>query len=210
MDKAKLDHSTQTVSPADMTTSSACCPGENENRPGADIRALRKSRSLTLHQLAQQLNRSVGFISQLERGLSAPSIADLRNIADYFDVPVSLFFGEQAANREERGFIVRANLRRRLGEDGTLVEELLSPDLGGSFEIIRSVFAPGAEREEVTMRKTEEAGYIISGTLELEIDGRWFELGPGDSFRHGAVPVRWRNRGKEQVVAIWVISPPVY
>lgn len=177
---------------------------------GADIRALRKSRSLSLHQMAEQLNRSVGFISQLERGLSEPSIADLRNIADFFNVPVSLFFGEQAANAEERGYVVRANSRRRIGEDSVLVEELLSPDLGGSFEIIRSVFAPGAQRLEATIRETEEAGYIVSGNLNLEIDGKWFELGPGDSFRHGSVPVRWKNAGSKPVVAIWVISPPVY
>jgi len=177
---------------------------------GADIRALRKSRSLSLHQMAEQLNRSVGFISQLERGLSEPSIADLRNIADFFNVPVSLFFGEQAANAEERGYVVRAGARRKIGEDSVLVEELLSPDLGGSFEIIRSVFAPGAEHQETTIRETEEAGYIVSGNLNLEIDGKWFELGPGDSFRHGSVPVRWKNTGLEPVVAIWVISPPVY
>jgi quercetin dioxygenase-like cupin family protein len=87
---------------------------------------------------------------------------------------------------------------------------LLSPDLGGSFEIIRSEFAPGAWREEVITRDTEEAGYVLSGDLDLEIDGQWLELHPGDSFRYAALPIRWKNRGEEAAVVIWVISPPVY
>jgi transcriptional regulator with XRE-family HTH domain len=178
---------------------------------GNDIRALRKSRSLTLQELAEKLQRSVGFVSQLERGLSEPSISDLRNIATIFEVPISLFFGESPGDPLERGFVVRAGSRRKLGgADADLVEELLSPDLGGSFEIIRSEFAPGAWREEVITRDTEEAGYVVSGDLDLEIDGQWLELHPGDSFRYAALPIRWKNRGEEAAVVIWVISPPVY
>jgi len=184
---------------------------DENNCIGKDIRALRKSRSITLQQLADQLDRSVGFISQLERGLSEPSISDLRNIAALFEVPISLFFGQTEGDPEERGYVVRSGNRRKLGgEDADLIEELLSPDLGGSFEIIRSEFAPGATREEIVIRDTEEAGYLISGHLDLEIDGCWYKLNPGDSFRFAAVPMRWRNRGDEAAVVIWVITPPVY
>ena len=178
---------------------------------GNDIRALRKSRSLTLQQLAKKLQRSVGFVSQLERGISEPSIADLRKIASIFEVPISLFFGQTQTDATESGYVVRSAFRRKLGgKDADLSEELLSPDLGGSFEIIRSEFAPGAQRQEVTTRDTEEAGYIVSGDLDLEIEGQWFALHPGDSFRFFGAPMRWKNRGKVAAVVIWVISPPVY
>ncbi|HET9538276.1 MAG TPA: helix-turn-helix transcriptional regulator, partial [Mesorhizobium sp.] len=52
-----------------------------------DLRALRKARGLTLTELALTLGRSVGWLSQVERGLSIPSIADLRAFADVFAVP---------------------------------------------------------------------------------------------------------------------------
>jgi transcriptional regulator with XRE-family HTH domain len=176
-----------------------------------DLRALRKARGLTLSELALRLGRSVGWLSQVERGLSVPSIADLRSFADLFEVPLGLFFGHEAADETERGFVVRAGRRRALGtSDSGLVEELLSPDLGGSFEILRSVFAPGAERKAVSRRATEEAGYLVSGIFEIEIDGRWHRLRPGDSFRFSAMPFRWKNPGAEPAVVIWVISPPVY
>jgi quercetin dioxygenase-like cupin family protein len=90
------------------------------------------------------------------------------------------------------------------------VEELLSPDLGGSFEMLRSVFAPGAELAETALRQTEEAGYVASGRFDIEIDGTWHRLSEGDSFRFAAKPFRWKNPGTGPAVVIWVVSPPVY
>jgi transcriptional regulator with XRE-family HTH domain len=177
----------------------------------ADIRALRKSRGLTLADIGLKLGRSVGWLSQVERGLSAPSLADLRAFAELFGVPVSLFFAHDAPDDRERGVIVRAGRRRSLGTaESGLVEELLSPDLGGSFEVLRSVFAPGAELKAAANRPTEEAGYVVSGAFDLEIAGTWHRLGEGDSFRFANKPFRWRNPGAEPAVVIWVVSPPVY
>jgi transcriptional regulator with XRE-family HTH domain len=176
-----------------------------------DIRALRKARGLTLTTTAVKLGRSVGWVSQVERGLSVPTLADLRALADLFSVPISLFFAHEAADDAERGVIVRAGRRRTLGtSESGLVEELLSPDLGGSFELLRSEFAPGAALSSPTVRPTEEAGYVVAGRFDLEVDGIWHELGPGDSFRFAGQPFRWRNPGEEPAVVIWAVSPPVY
>ncbi|WP_206520444.1 MULTISPECIES: helix-turn-helix domain-containing protein [unclassified Mesorhizobium] len=176
-----------------------------------DIRALRKARGLTLAEIALKLDRSVGWVSQVERGLSVPSLGDLRAFAELFGVPLSLFFSHDVPAEEERGVVVRAGSRRSLGtSESGLVEELLSPDLGGSFEMLRSVFAPGAELKTEARRPTEEAGYVASGTFELEIGGVWHRLSEGDSFRFEGKPFRWRNPGADPAVVIWVVSPPVY
>jgi len=178
---------------------------------GADIRALRKARGLTLAELALQVGRSVGWLSQIERGLTEPSISDLRRLADALEQPLSLFFGPAEGPEEERQHIVRWNSRRILGTAAEgLTEQLLSPDLSGSFEIVRSVFDPGAELGHPAIRPTEEAGYLVAGRLDLWIGERFFELRPGDSFRFAGEPYRWRNPGTEPAVAIWVIAPPVY
>lgn len=179
--------------------------------PGQDLRALRKAKGLTLNEVALIVGRSVGFLSQIERGISEPSIKDLRSLAKAFDVPVSWFFMFADIPNEEREFIVRAGSRRALGtpEHG-LIEELLSPDLGGSFEMFRSVIEPHIEQDELVLRQTEEAGYIVSGILDLWIDDRLFNLTAGDSFRFENKPVRWRNPGDEKTIIIWTVSPPVY
>ena len=176
-----------------------------------DIRALRKVRGLTLAEIALGLGRSVGWVSQVERGLSVPSLGDLRAFAELFGVPLSLFFSHDVPIEKERGVVVRAGSRRSLGtSESGLVEELLSPDLGGSFEMLRSVFAPGAELKTEARRPTEEAGYVASGTFDIEIGGVWHRLGEGDSFRFEGKPFRWRNPGAGPAVVIWVVSPPVY
>jgi len=178
---------------------------------GTDLRALRRSRGVTLAALSAQLDRSVGWLSQVERGLSEPSIDDLRRIAGMFDVPMSFFFRNDDAPEGERGYVVRAAHRRSLGNPiAGLTEELLSPDIGGAFETLRSTFAPGAVLTEAQTRETEEAGYILEGTLDLWIDDRHFRLGAGDSFRFAGEPYRWANPGAEEAVVIWTIAPPVY
>lgn len=180
-------------------------------RLGQDLRGLRKARGLTLAELALRLGRSVGWLSQVERGLSEPGISDLRSLSNALDVPLGFFFANETAPPEEQGFIVRRDARRSLGntQDG-LVEELLSPDLGGSFEIVRSVFAPGSAIKNPANRPTEEAGYVVAGTLELTLGERCFRLQAGDSFRFKDQVLLWRNPGDEPCIVIWVIAPPLY
>lgn len=178
---------------------------------GDDIRALRKHRHLTLASLADALGRSIGWLSQVERGQNDPSVQDLRKIAQYFEVPISFFFRNNDAPQAERGFIVRAEHRTALGSrDSGLIEELLSPDISGDFEMLRSIFAPGAESEDIAARPTQEGGFIVTGQLNVWIDGTHHLLKQGDSFQFQNVSYSWRNTGDEPAVVIWVISPPIY
>ena len=177
---------------------------------GSDIRALRRSRNWTLNDLAEQLNRSVGWLSQVERDVSEPALDDIRNIAALFSLPVSFFFSD-GADSDEAAYIVRSGTRRVMTDTPKgLAESLLSPDLGGAFEIIHSVFAPGAACPEPFVRPTEEAGYVLEGRLVLFINGVRFELNSGDSFRFAGEQITWVNEGAVNAVLIWVIAPPVY
>jgi transcriptional regulator with XRE-family HTH domain len=179
---------------------------------GSDIRALRKSRGITIKDLTSMLGRSVGWLSQVERGQSMPSIKDLSAIAEHFGVNISFFFRSANQRPEERGLVLRAEDRMPLGSSETgLTEELLSPTLGGSFEMIKSTFAPrsGSGGRKV-VRGTEDGGVLISGQLTLWIGDLELKLEPGDSFQFAKKPYDWRNDGDEPAIVIWVISPPIY
>jgi transcriptional regulator with XRE-family HTH domain len=178
---------------------------------GADLRALRKSRGLTLIDMAEGLGRSVGWLSQVERDMSDPSIGDLREIAGLLKVPMSMLFRHEAAPAHEVGYVVRKGTRRPMGSHTAgLVEELLSPDLTDDFEMVHSTFEPHSDIAKPVMRPTQEVGYLISGKLDLDIDGKLFHIFPGDSFRIKGEPFRWLNPYDEPAVAVWVIAPPVY
>jgi len=161
--------------------------------------------------MAEALDRSVGWVSQVERDISTPSISDLRRMAEILDVPVSLLFGEAAVTPEERGYVVRAGARRAMGSAANgLTEELLSPDLTDSFEVIHSTFAAYSGLEAPVMRETQEVGFVISGRLNLKIAERSFTVCPGDSFRIRGEYYTWDNPYDTPAVVVWVISPPVY
>src|SRR3546814_14288439 len=70
---------------------------------GRDIRALRNSRGLTLAELALRIGRSIGWMSQAERGRSALSINDLRRIPGALDAPISSFFAHEGLPEAQRG-----------------------------------------------------------------------------------------------------------
>ncbi len=177
---------------------------------GADLRALRKARGMTLTELAEAMDRSVGWLSQVERNISNPAIIDLNRMAEILDVSVSSLLQIGTAPGEE-GIIVRAQARRPIGcRTPGLTEGLLSPDLTDSFEVVHSSFAPGAELVVPLTRPTQEIGYIVRGRFDIWVDDKMFKLNPGDSFRLRGEQFRWANPYEETCDVIWVISPPVY
>lgn len=177
---------------------------------GADVRALRKARKMTLVDLSDALGRSVGWLSQVERDKSHPAIVDLDRLAKVLDVSISSFLQVEVAPEDE-GHVVRAHGRRPIGgrTDG-LTEALLSPDLTDDFEMIHSRFAPHSSLPEPLSRPTQEVCYIVSGQFEIELDGNRFRLQAGDSFRIRGEQFQWWNPHDEPCEIIWVISPPVY
>lgn len=178
---------------------------------GPDLRVLRKRRGLTLADLARKVGRSVGWLSQVERGLSEPGTPELDALTAALGVPRETFALARAPAPKEEGRIVRKGARRPIGPRVRgLDEELLSPDLTDDFEVVHSTFAPGASRSDLVTRPTQEVGYIVSGNLEITIGGETFYLAPGDAFRIRGEPFRWANRGKTPCIAVWVIAPPVY
>ena len=177
---------------------------------GADLRALRKARGLTLTGLADRVGRSVGWLSQVERDLSSATLDDLSALAQVLDVSASSLLAV-GGNIREAGMIVRADARRPIGNRNPgLSEALLSPDLTDDFEVIHSRFAPGSSLDGPISRPTQEIGYVVAGRFHLWIDDTLFRLNPGDSFRLRGDLFRWSNPYPETCEIIWVISPPVY
>lgn len=180
---------------------------------GEKIRLLRKSRQVTLKGLAKRTSLSIGYLSQVERNLSSPSVNVLRDIAIALGVNISWFFEvpEKSQSGEER-FIVRKANRRQLRFRSGITDSLLTPDLNGQIELLLSRFEPGASSgEEPYTHIGEEAGVVMAGQLELWIDGESFLLSEGDSFNFpSSAPHRYRNPGETESVVIWSITPPSY
>jgi len=181
---------------------------------GSQIRDLRAARGLSLARLAEAIGKSIGYVSQIERGRSEVSISTLKAISDALDVQIGWFFqGYDPRVPAEHGRIVRRENRRRLNFPGTgIEEELLSPTLTGEAELILSTFAPGARSgDEQVSRMAEQSGFVVAGELDLAVGKQEFRLRTGDSFRIGrGEPFSAANPGPDLSVSLWVIAPPRY
>ena len=62
---------------------------------GHRIKQLRIKNDLTLEELASRTELTKGFLSQLERNLTSPSIQTLADIAEALGVDMSRFFAEE-------------------------------------------------------------------------------------------------------------------
>ena len=185
---------------------------------GDEIRQLRKVRGVTLQQLAKSTGKSVGFLSQVERNLTKPSVAALQNISEALGVHIGWFF--QPAGTEpddEKQFIVRNKNRRRLSYSALsstdylgLHDHLLSTNLNGELALGISRYEPGASTGDDSYdHHGEEAGLVLSGQLELTISNKKFILEEGDSFSFNSnLKHRYANpSGSKDTIVVWANTP---
>ena len=178
---------------------------------GSEIRNLRKARDTTLATLSRSTGLSQGYLSQIERGISIPSIKALHSISRAFGVNISWFFRPVEAGDEGlKDYIVRSDKRRSLHFESGITDELLSPNLGRQIELLRCTFRPGSESgTESYTHRGEEAGIVVSGTLHLWLDDNFIVLSQGDSFAFSSeIPHRYANPTDQTTVVIWAITPP--
>ena len=186
--------------------------------PGNEIRQLRKLRGITLQQLALSTGKSVGFLSQVERNLTKPSVAALQDISEALSVHIGWFFPDDARGpADEKEFIVRRQNRRRLTYSELsdtdylgLHDHLLSSNLNGELALGISRYEPGASTGDDSYgHKGEEAGVVLSGVLELTLDDKTHVLQAGDSFSFkSGLKHRYANpSASEETIVVWANTP---
>lgn len=182
---------------------------------GPRIRALRRARELTLTALAARTGLSIGHLSQVERGLSTPTIRQLQGIGSALGVRIASFFEPDPAPPPPGGdaAVLRAGRRRSLRYDGLgMTDFLLSPHLDGRLELLLCRLEPGgASGDEPYSHEGEEAGLVLTGGLDLWLADRHHALDAGDSFHFAStIPHRYRNRVEATTEVLWVITPPTF
>lgn len=184
---------------------------ENSAEIGVRLRSRRRVRNLSLKEVANRAGLSIGMVSQVERGQVSPSIRSLRAICDALEMPVIwLFEAHDQQELDDRDVVVRFAARRELSYDnGALRKEILTPDTQPQIQMLRFILEPGADSgEPYSNAEGGKCGLVVAGTLGLELDGRNFTIGTGDSFAFPAqAMVRFWSIGDQTCEVIWVVSP---
>lgn len=189
---------------------------------GAEIRALRKARGMTLTDLAEASGVSVSHVSAIERGTVNPSLAKIEDLARALSVPTAWFFNARVGTGPlEREYVVRAENRRNLNmvygeppEVSGYVDWLLSSSIGGGFYMGLSEFLPvrdGARDDDVLcIREGEQHFLVLEGELTLLLEDEEIVLRAGDSGSiPGSLPHHAFNRSDAVTRVIWVNAPVI-
>jgi transcriptional regulator with XRE-family HTH domain len=185
----------------------------NEGFVGRRIRETRKSKGMSIPVVAERAGLSAGLISQVERGLTSPSIRSLRQIGAALEVPVEGFFTPAPEGEGSKGVAVRPGERRLLllPHQGMYTEVLTLESKGALQAFIANIEPGGGSGPEFDTHEGEEAGLVLAGRLELWVDGEHLLLDEGASFRFSSkLPHRYRNPGSVPTRVHWVITPPIY
>ena len=183
--------------------------GTTRPRVGARVRSLRRERGLTIEQLAAATGLTKGFISQLERDRTAPSLSSIARICDALGVRLSTIF-----EREPAPALVRRQERPTVESTFSTQSHLLSSRDEARFQAIESVVAPGeGAGDELTSLPGEmEFVYVLEGSLELRVGDEVHLLEEGDALTYQLAKAHtWRNASKTDLLRVlWVAVPNPY
>jgi transcriptional regulator with XRE-family HTH domain len=171
---------------------------------GDRLRARRKALGKTMQQVADEASLTIGFISQIERGISTPSLASLYNVAKALDASIDMFVSQTPAHSHS---VVSYAGKRTVLEARTTARfyEFLErgfPD--AKLNACLSHVPPGHASETMS-HEGEEFIYLVAGTMLYQIDGETFELGAGDTLHFDSRrPHRGTNIGDTTAIELWV------
>lgn len=179
---------------------------------GQRIKQRRQELKLSQRELAERVNLTPGFLSQIERDLVTPSIETLREIGEVLDVPLAAsdFLVETAA----RNPVVYHNRRLKLTLPGSAVTfELLTADLKQPMDVFFVELRPedGNLAMLLPPQATEECIYVLQGQIEIKLGENTYLLGPGDSIYFETVFLRHLlAQGGEPVRFVTAMTPSIF
>jgi transcriptional regulator with XRE-family HTH domain len=188
--------------------------GKRPDKLGDKIRRLRKKLGMTQKELAEQVNLTPSFISQLEKNLISPSLDSLFKLSEKLNTQ-PIYFLMDGQNELGQKMIIRPDERQDIH-----FQDLKTADVNLQL-LVSDVLNRRMEPYLLTMRegatvnghfynhKGDEFAYVMKGELEVEIQDQKHMLRQGDSiYIELTVPSRWVNIGKGEAFILWVLSPP--
>lgn len=178
---------------------------------GLKIKELRNSKKYTLKYLSEETNLSIGFLSQLERGLTSVAVDSLAKIAKVLDINVLDFF--DYPNDSNHSCITRSYDKKYTVIDSEIIQYTLNKDtftydMLPRMQDIMPHKCNSSEEIELYSHEGEEFIYVIEGILTLNVDNTITDLYPGDCAHiKSTAPHNWSNN-TSKVVKILTVNTP--
>ena len=179
-----------------------------EEQIGAKIRNLRNQNGLTQEELSDRTELTKGFISQMERGLTAPSVSTLLDIVECLGTNLSDFFHEE---NELQIVYPKEDYFEKEDEHKNSITWLIATAQSRSMEPILVQLQPGQSMPEDKPHEGEEFGYVLDGEIRLHYGEDVYTVRKGDSFIFPANRKHKISSACKKVSSIlWISSPPSF
>ena len=189
---------------------------------GERLRRARTARGLSLRAIARRIGVSPSLISQVETGRAKPSVSTLYALAAELGISLDeLMFmdapppvaeddaGPAPAAPIPDDPVQRADSRASISLGSGVLWERLTTESLRNVDFLYVTYEVGgasSPADAFQRHKGQEWGYVLSGTLHVNIGFDEYDVGPGDAITFdSAVPHRLSNQGEEPVRAIWFV-----
>jgi DNA-binding XRE family transcriptional regulator/quercetin dioxygenase-like cupin family protein len=197
----------------------AARPPSASNALGARLRTERERRGMALREMARRAGVSPSLISQIERGLVAPSVGTLYSMTAVLGLVIDEVFrdakqagvpaGQPSDAFTPHSHVQRSGNRKRIRLAGGVEWERLTAGPDGEVEFLYVTYEAGAEscpENSLFRHGGKEYAYILEGRLGVQIGFERYELGPGDSVSFNSqLPHRLWAIGDKPAIAIWAV-----
>ncbi|HCY05841.1 MAG TPA: Cro/Cl family transcriptional regulator [Erysipelotrichaceae bacterium] len=175
---------------------------------GKRIRQLRIKNDLTLEELASRCELTKGFLSQLERNLTSPSIQTLEDITEALGTSMSDFFkkekNEKVVFNEEDVFVDE--------QEDITIHWIVPNAQKNDMEPIILEIKPQKESKLILSHEGEEFGYVLSGEIMLCIENdKGLKVKQGETFYMDGTREHYlKNVSNDIVKVLWICTPPIF
>ena len=176
---------------------------------GNKIKELRIKMNLTQEELADRCELSKGFISQVERDLTSPSIATLIDILESLGTSINEFF--TVAAPEKIVFAKDDVFTREDDEQGSRIDWIIPNAQKNIMEPILITLKSGGKSDRHMPYEGEAFGYVVYGQIMLHVGRRKHRVKKGESFYYKANAEHFiENTSGKEAAVIWVTTPPSF
>ena len=174
---------------------------------GNKLKELRVLKGLTQEELADRSELSKGFISQLERNLTSPSITTLMDILQCLGTSIGEFFNE--APDEQIVFGKQDYFVKEDTEYNNEIKWIIPNAQKNTIQPIYLTLQAGGSTCPDTPHEGEEFGYVLQGAVSIHLGNKTYKAKKGESFYYTADKTHFLS-SKNGATLIWVSSPPSF
>lgn len=174
---------------------------------GQRLKDLRLKNDLTLEELASRSELTKGFLSQVERDLTSPSISTLADILEALGMSFNDFFVEEKEIQKvfcKDDFFIDE-------QDEYIINWVVPNTQKNDMEPLVLELKGNSKSDEIEPFEGEEFGYVLKGEIELVFDDEVFKVKEGETFYLCGDKTHYlKNLKKTSAKILWVFNPPVF